>query len=106
MRRTSAWGRTSSFRGEDGKVWNRRRAGTRTRYRAVGSCPKIERVALGCQLSFLSLWPPDEAKIETEHEEDEMDDGAASADLGCFDKTRPQQRHRNIGEIEIEQNAG
>jgi len=51
---------------------------------------------------LLSLWPPDEAKIETEHEEDEMDDGAASADLGCFDKIRPQERHRNIGEIEIE----
>ena len=47
----------------------------------------------------------DEAKIETEQEEDEMDDGAATADLRCFDKTCPQQRHRNIGEIEIEQNA-
>jgi hypothetical protein len=33
------------------------------------------------------------------------DDGAATADLRCFDKTCPQQRHRNIGEIEIEQNA-
>jgi hypothetical protein len=54
----------------------------------------------------LSLWPLYEAKIETEHEEDEMDNGAASTDFGCFDKTCPQQRHRNIGEIEIEQNAG
>jgi hypothetical protein len=54
----------------------------------------------------LNLWPPDEAKIEAEHEEDEMNDRAASADLGCFDKTCPQQRHGNIGEIEIEQNAG
>ena len=51
------------------------------------------------------LWLPDEAKIETEQEEDEMDDGAATADLRCFDKTGLQQRHRNIGEIEIEQNA-
>jgi hypothetical protein len=48
----------------------------------------------------------DETKIETEQEEDEMDDGAASADLGCFDKTGPQQRHRNICEIEIEQDPG
>ena len=39
-------------------------------------------VALGMSALVLSLWPPDEAKIETEHEEDEMDDGAASADLG------------------------
>jgi hypothetical protein len=39
------------------------------------------------------LWLPDEAKIETEQEEDEMDDGAATADLRCFDKTSPQQRH-------------
>jgi hypothetical protein len=52
-----------------------------------------------------SLWLADEAKIETEQEEDEMDDGAATADLRCFDKTCPQKRHRNIGEIEIEQNA-
>ena len=52
-----------------------------------------------------SLWLADEAKIETEQEEDEMDDGAATADLRCSDKTCPQQRHRNIGEIEIEQNA-
>jgi len=27
----------------------------------------------------LSLWLPDEAKIETEQEEDEIDDGAATA---------------------------
>jgi hypothetical protein len=33
------------------------------------------------------------------------DDGAATADLGCFDKTCLQQRHRSIGEIEIKQNA-
>src|SRR5262245_8083866 len=32
-------------------------------------------------------------------------EGQGTADLGCFDKARPQQRHRNIGEIEIEQNA-
>jgi hypothetical protein len=51
---------------------------------------------------LLSLSSPDEAKIKTEHEENEMNDGAASTDLGRFDKTRPQQRHRNIGEIEIE----
>src|SRR5262249_37563912 len=51
----------------------------------------------------LSLWLPDEAKIETKQEEDEMDDGSATADLRCFDKTCSQQRHRNIGEIEIEQ---
>src|SRR5262245_36556608 len=38
---------------------------------------------------------PDEAKIETEQEEDEMDDGAATADLRCFDKACPQQRHRH-----------
>src|SRR5215831_10976052 len=63
-------------------------------------------VALGMSALVLSLWPPDEAKIETEPEEDEMDDGAAGADLGCFDKTCPQQGHRNIGEIKIEQNAG
>jgi len=34
-----------------------------------------------------------------------MDDGADAADLRCFDKTCPQQRYRNIGEVEIEQNA-
>ena len=55
--------------------------------------------------SVSSLWFPDKAKIETEQEEDEMDDGAATAELRCFDKTSPQQRHRDIGEIEIEQNA-
>jgi hypothetical protein len=55
--------------------------------------------------SVSSLWLPDEAKIETEQEEDGMDDGAATADLRCFDKTSPQQRHRNIGEIQIEHNA-
>ena len=38
----------------------------------------------------LSLWLPDEAKIETEQEEYEMDDGAPTADLRCFDKTCPQ----------------
>jgi hypothetical protein len=59
----------------------------------------------GTLMFISSLWLPDEAKIETEQEEDEMDDGAATADLRCFDKTRPQQRHRNIGETEIEQNA-
>jgi len=53
----------------------------------------------------LGRWLLDEAKIETEQEEDEMDDGAGAADLGCFDKTCTQQRHRNVGEIEIEQNA-
>ena len=52
-----------------------------------------------------SLWLSDEAKIETEQEEDEMDDGAPAADLRCLDKTCPQQMHRNIGEIAIEQNA-
>jgi hypothetical protein len=52
-----------------------------------------------------SLWLPDKAKIETEQKEDEMDDGAATADPRGFDKTCPQQRHRNIGGIEIEQNA-
>src|SRR5215831_8603887 len=56
-------------------------------------------------VSVSSFWLPDEAKIETEQEEDEMDYGAATADLRCLDKTCPQQRHRNIGEIEIEQNA-
>jgi hypothetical protein len=45
---------------------------------------------------------PDEAEIDTEQEENEMDDGTATADLGCCDKTCPQERHRNIGEIEIE----
>ena len=39
-------------------------------------------------------------KIETEQEEDEMDDGAATADLSCLDKTCPQQRHRNIGDLQ------
>jgi hypothetical protein len=56
-------------------------------------------------VSILSLWLPDEAKIETEQEEDEMDDGPSTADLWCFDKICSQQRHRNVGEIEIEQNA-
>jgi hypothetical protein len=55
--------------------------------------------------SVSSLWLSDEAKVEAEQEEDEMDDGAAKADLRCEDKTCPQQRHQNIGEIEIEQNA-
>ena len=52
--------------------------------------------------SVSSIWLPDEAKIETEQEEDEMDDRAAPADLRRFDKTCPQQRHRNIGEKKIE----
>jgi hypothetical protein len=64
--------------------------------------------------SVSSLWLADEAKIETEQEEDEMDDGAATADLRCCDKTCPQQRHRNIascggadgsGEICVNQTA-
>src|SRR5215470_8581217 len=39
-------------------------------------------------LMFVSSpWLPDEAKIETEQEEDEMYDGPATADLRCFDKT-------------------
>jgi hypothetical protein len=52
-----------------------------------------------------SLWLPDEPGIETNQEDNEMDDGPATADLRCFDKTCPQQRHRNIGEIEIEQDT-
>lgn len=40
--------------------------------------------------SVSNLWLPDEAKIDTEREEDEMDDGADTADLRCFDKTCPQ----------------
>jgi hypothetical protein len=52
--------------------------------------------------SVSSFWLPDEAKVETEQEEDEMDYAAGAADLRCFDKTCPQQRHRNVGEIEIE----
>jgi hypothetical protein len=51
------------------------------------------------------FWLPDEAKVETEQEEDEMDDGATTADLRCFDETCPQERHRYISKIEIEQNA-
>ena len=54
----------------------------------------------------LNLLLPDKAKIEIGQEEEKMDDGAASADPGCFNKTCAQQRHRNIGEIEVEQNAG
>src|SRR4051812_5961686 len=30
------------------------------------------------------LWSPKEVKIKTDQEEDEMDDGAATADLRCF----------------------
>ncbi len=41
-----------------------------------------------------NLWLADEAKIETEQEEYEMDDSAVPADLGCLDKTCPQHRHR------------
>jgi hypothetical protein len=36
------------------------------------------------------FWLPDEAKVETEQEEDEMDDGA-TADLRCFDETFPKR---------------
>jgi hypothetical protein len=38
---------------------------------------------------------PDETKIEQskKQEEDEMDDGAATADLRCFDKICSQKRH-------------
>ena len=50
-------------------------------------------------------WLSNKTKIEARQEEDEMDDGAATADLRRLDKTCAQQRHRNIGEIEIEQNA-
>ncbi len=48
---------------------------------------------------------PNESKIGAEQEEHEMDDGSSTADPWCFDKPRPQQRHRNVGEKEIEQNA-
>ena len=37
-----------------------------------------------------TLWLPDEAKIETEQEEDQMDEGATPADLRRFDKICPQ----------------
>jgi len=57
------------------------------------------------ETSVSGFWLRDKAEIETEQEEDEVDDGAATADLRSFDKARPQQRHRNIGEIEIEQNT-
>ena len=57
----------------------------------------------GLAKNLLSFGWPDEAEIKTEQEENEMDDGTATADLGCFDKNCPQKRHRNIGEIEIEQ---
>jgi hypothetical protein len=69
---------------------------------AVRSVPPPDIALVG---SISSLWLLNEPKIETEQEEDEMDDRADTADLRCFDKIRPQQRHRNIGEIEIEQDA-
>src|SRR6516164_9645775 len=47
----------------------------------------------------------DEAEIKAEQEEYEMDDRAVGAQPGAFDNTRPQHTHRDIGEIEIEQNA-
>jgi hypothetical protein len=48
-------------------------------------------------------WLSNKTKIEARQEEDEMDDGAATADLRRLDKTCAQQRHRNIGEIEYEE---
>jgi hypothetical protein len=52
----------------------------------------MSRLRTCCAFGF-----PDEPEIETEQEENEMDDGTATADLGCFDKTCPQKRNRNIG---------
>ena len=54
------------------------------------------------KVAISNLRLPDETKIETDQEKDEMHDGADSADLGCFDKPGPQQGHRNAGEVEIE----
>jgi hypothetical protein len=56
-------------------------------------------------MNLLGLWLPDEAKIGTQQREDEMDDGAVTTDPMCFDKTCSQDRHRNIGQMEIEQKA-
>ncbi len=50
------------------------------------------------------LWLADEAKMEAEQEENEMDGGAAAADLRRFDEACPKQRHRKARKIEIEQN--
>src|SRR5262249_21516628 len=60
---------------------------SRARLGACGECPLMTQANMA---SVSSRWLPDEPKIETEQEEDEMDDRSAAADLRCFDKTCPQ----------------
>src|SRR5262245_37796828 len=57
------------------------------------------------QRRCLRFWLAEEAKIETQQKQDEVDDGTAGADHWCFDKACADQRYRHIGEVEIDKYA-
>ena len=63
----------------------------------------VERVVFGMSAFVLGLWLADEAKIETEQEEDEMDDGAAGDHGSCCSKTmtRPVRVLCTKGEADL-----
>ena len=44
----------------------------------------------------------DKTKVKAEPKQDKMEDRAPSTNFGCHDKISAQQRHRNIGEVQIE----
>ena len=47
-----------------------------------------------------------ETEVEESQEENDMDNGARAADLRRRGKARAQDRHRNAGQVEIEENPG
>ena len=47
-----------------------------------------------------------ETEVEESQEENDMDNGAHAADLRRRGKARAQDRHRNAGQVEIEENPG
>ena len=74
---------------------------------AVAEQPDLAEVPLlvARQRPSSRLRLPDEAEIEADQEQDEMNERAIGTDLGRFDKARSQERHRDIGQIQIEQDA-
>ena len=46
-----------------------------------------------------------EPEVEKNQEENEMDDGARTADFRRKDKARAQERYRNASEVQIEKNS-
>src|SRR5262249_21320643 len=49
-------------------------------------------------------WLVDEPKVERDEEEDELGNGAQSADTRRLHEPRAENRHGNVGEIEVELN--